>query len=366
VRKLVVVGALAIAAVALVAGGCGSDTVEGAGGSSGGSCVDAKVAAFADGVDAFEASLGDLRQKMAAACAAIATDLGENPPIVGPDPSEQVLTDACQLAQAAIEAEITAGATLVVSMSEGLCDADTDAQTACEVGFGCEGPAIDARCPVASIVATCPGSCDGVCRTGADAAACAGACTGSCTGTCDAGCHGTCDGAPVDGMCAGTCEGVCDGNCAGTCAGDCVFAGSVMCSGDCDGGCDVQANATACEEALDDPGCGIDSLCIDLCAARAEAGGRCERGGVGAYSSGGDPALGPTLATNFGGVALCISSGRMYLDAAEKLGEAAVGLSAPPSCSDTFADLTTRLGDATESLSTMFDLCTAAFATVDP
>jgi hypothetical protein len=295
--------------------------------------------------DAFEGAMtelvtvsGTMRASLAVACAAIATDLGMSPPIVGNGTmvSDATMQQVCTMATAAIKAAWVSPPLI----EGGQCQVDATAQfnceSTCDVTGQCTAPSIVARCSPADLSGTCTGDCEAMatCEGSATVAAqCQGTCAASCTGTCGGGnCTGTCSGTSITGMpCAGTCDGECTGTCTGTCSGDCTLASgaSINCGANatCKGGCSVAYTAPVCEGALTPPTCNLNANCEAACASQASLQATCTPPSVVFLSSGTPTALDTTLGKNLPAILNVIAQGKLVATAAANVSSAAQSVS---------------------------------------
>jgi len=239
-------------------------------GGGGGSCaeINGRVTALQTSAQALTAVSASIKTDVVGACAKIA-----GMPVPG-TPTDDDVTNICNVAKGKITAAINAGASVVVVPP--VCTVDANAQIMCEgsctakADVTCDPGMIEARCDPGDLSVECSGNCkvnakcEGSATVGVD---CQGKCEGSCSGTCTGKCTGTCSGdctvKNADGSCNGTCTGMCggecDANCMGSCKGSCTVTamGGVKCSGNarCKGGCDVTGTAPRCEANLKPPSC---------------------------------------------------------------------------------------------------------------
>jgi len=241
------------------------------GGGGGGSCTEigARVTALQTSAAALTAISGTIKTDVVGACAAIAA-------MTAPaTPTNDDVTNICNVAKGKITAAINAGASIVVVPP--VCTVDANAQLMCEGSCNakaevtCDPGSVEVRCDPGDLSVECSGNCkvDAKCEGSATVkVACEAKCEGKCTGTCSGKCSGTCEGTCMggtgtggkcDGTCMGTCTGECDANCTGDCNGSCTVKamGGVKCSGGarCKGGCDVMGTAPKCEANLEPPMC---------------------------------------------------------------------------------------------------------------
>lgn len=294
----------------------------------------ASVTSLNDASTAFIAQAEALKLEIGTACHAIATDLEvADVPDVGADMSDEDLRAVCDLAQAAIEAEVSAGVTIDVAIEGGRCEVNAQAQFSCEaectVEGECDPGSVEVRCDPGELSVQCEGSCDvnAVCQGTAEVAA-------NCSGTCGGTCSGTCDGTAVEGSCEGTCEGTCTGECTVT-----ADAG-IECGADvrCRGGCTGTATAPSCEAELEPPSCDIDADCQAGCEGQASFEATCTPPSVAIVITGGAHAnLEMTLTENLPALLNGFQyKGRLLMDAAADVvtsaGNVASDLSASALC----------------------------------
>jgi hypothetical protein len=273
----------------------------------GGLTCDPSVLARFDALSGAAAALvtaaGELKAEVATACANIANDLGQQgvPAVTGASTSDDDLQTACDLATAAINAAINAGASFELMISGGECIVDAAAQISCEaacrVDASCDLGSVETRCAPGDLAGSCPGQCAGSCEVQSGAveclgtcrAECVGTCSGTCTGGCSGNCTGACDGQSSTGPCGGTCAGQCDATCSGkcgaecdgTCSGSCQYsAPSATCEGRCTGACDVSFTAPTCGGELTPPTCEVDADCEAGCNGSALYSAVCTPPGV--------------------------------------------------------------------------------------
>jgi hypothetical protein len=321
-------GPLAIAAlgvVAATASGC-SDAAPG----DLGNCaaeISVKAEAFQASVAALVKVSGEMKASLHAACRAIASDLGEMPAAAADPtkPTDNEVTTTCNMASAAIKAEIMASGEIAVTIEGGRCtvnaQAQFDCEAKCDVKGECQPGSVEVRCTPGELSVSCMGSCAAMatCQGSAEVAAncqgtcsgtCTGMCSGKCSGTCMGTCMGTCNGMNSTGMCAGTCEGTCMGgecqgsceaNCTGKCTGECKLTGSAdfdcgamaRCKGECKG----TATAPQCEGEVRPPSCMLDADCQAGCEGQASFNATCTPPKVKIIGSG-DATLTTTLEAN--------------------------------------------------------------------
>jgi len=265
-----------------------------------GECEDpmlgAQVEALSVASEALIEASGELKLELFTACNAIAEDLGETPvtPAAANAPTDDELTDACDLASAQIDAAITAGASFELVYVPPRCEVNASAQLSCEancdVSGECTPGSVDVRCDPGELSVQCEGSCEASAYCEADVAfacegvcegSCEGGCEGSCSGTaeCMGGCEGSCEGTA---MCEGTCDGTCsvdldsEGNCMGECEGTCSAA--VSCMGTCEGTCAVavecSGSCSATCSGMCTGSCQLDAAAS--CGAMASCRGGCD------------------------------------------------------------------------------------------
>jgi len=215
---------------------------------------------------------------VAAACEAIAVDLGEDPKSVTETDNAKRATAWCQKAVAQIDAQIVAKGAVTVVAQPAVCEFNVSAQATCEgsctANVECEAELgnIEARCDPGKLSGKCTAECTGSCEGSANLAV---SCTGTCSGTCEGTCTGTCATQGAGGECKGACDGTCQGQCRGSCAVD--AGANVQCEGSCTGGCAVELQAPKCTAELTPPSanCKGDAECNASCEASASAKAEC-------------------------------------------------------------------------------------------
>jgi hypothetical protein len=225
--------------------------------------IGARVSALSESAAALEDVAGSIKVEVIGACARIA---GMAAPTG--DPTDQQVTDTCNLATTRINGAITGSVSVTVVPPT--CTVDAAAQFDCEADcyaeaeVTCTPGELEARCEPGELSVQCSGKCEVGATCSGTAPTIAVACEGKCEGTCTGTCAGTCDGecsVALDsaGKCAGECTGSCSTTCEGTCKGSCEITaeGGVTCSGEarCKGGCDGTATAPKCEANLKPPAC---------------------------------------------------------------------------------------------------------------
>lgn len=283
-KTLWAVKALPAAALALSVGlsapGCSDATKLG----------DCDLQAKIDALGAASADLatvaGSMSGKLAVACAKIA---GHTAPT---SPTDDDVTTECDAASAAIEANLTASATITIvpGKCEVAAQAQLNCEASCQVDASCMGGELTARCDPGDLSVECSGSCEGTLTCEASASAsveCEGSCNGTCSGTCEGTCNGTCDGtcSAMDGngkcagTCSGTCEGTCSASCKGSCEGSCKYDANATVECDatarCQGMCSVTGTAPKCEAELKPPTCEVDADCQAGCSGQASLKAEC-------------------------------------------------------------------------------------------
>jgi hypothetical protein len=276
----------------------------------GGFACDATLVASATALDGAMTALitlsGQMRASLAVACAAIASDLGQNPPAVGDGTmvSDATMQQVCTMATNAIKA---AGKSTIL-IEGGKCQVDAqdqfDCEAQCDVNHKCQPPTVVTRCSPAELSVVCGGTCQAMatCEGSATVAAqCQGTCMATCNGTCSGACNGTCDGTMSTGTCAGTCQGECAGSCKGTCTGDCTLDAnaSINCGAQarCRGGCSGAYTQPVCESTLNPPSCTVDANCEAACQGQGSLKATCAAPSV-VLVTAGSTALGTTLTKN--------------------------------------------------------------------
>lgn len=348
-------GACALGALALIASSCGED-----GTSLPGTCSldfdrpvdasfeDGRINALLEATARFNVAATDLESDVLTACNAINTDLGA-------ETAEDVET-ACNNAQAAIEAELTAAegtVSVVVDVVPAVCTIDAqataDCVAECDADFDVETTPI--MCEGGELSGSCSAMCRGSCTLEGSVAcegSCSGTCSGSCTGTveatCDGTCTGTCDGTcssmGSDGQCNGTCEGTCRGECDGTIEGSC----SAECSGMCEGSCRADVNGMCegrctgeCTVEFTEPRCEggevnvmADAECAASCEAEASVMAECTDPEVvvtleGDVTGGDLDALAATLRDNLPPLLAALEKAEVLASASVELGNQVEG-----------------------------------------
>ena len=329
--------AVAIAAVALAAGGCSASssppeaqTCDEFPGSVSALSFDADTNRFVSASASLLALVTNLNARVLNACVGIAVDLTVADTWTQKGPlnrgtADAEVTEACAQASRAVSAALHPATTDAgtqgpvacgLTVSGGGCAVDPNAQGACVAacagGANCKAPTVPADCPPADVRGVCSGSCKSgaTCEGSAGAPAqCQGACRGACSGECDGtvsmpvACDGTCSGHCVgsctlgmksSGICSGTCDGTCDGactttqgmalpcsgTCKGQCTGDCTLApGSTIACGprvDCKGACSGTYLTPTCEGELTQPKCGASANCQESCQSSAMIQASCQ------------------------------------------------------------------------------------------
>ncbi len=200
-----------------------------------------ELAAFVKRID------GDLK----AACAGLATDLGEK------TAGYKDAAEACSAALKVFDAErgkLGPKAKLTVKVDAPTCTVSMAPFVACAKSCAhLEGAGADVSCS-GHVYGQCSGECSGECSMEV-AASCDGSCSGSCeaqvTGSCKGTCEGKCDGQDSHGNCKGKCEGACQtevkaGKCEGKCQGSCKLKENGKCEGQCGGNCTTDMKAPRC------------------------------------------------------------------------------------------------------------------------
>jgi hypothetical protein len=213
--------------------------------------------AVADGkVKTFVAAAKDLvgvslqmEREASDACARMAYDLGVSPAELTPRSPDQpgaAAQAACAAVAARMDAALSQGIRVQVSVTPPVCQADARAKARCD-------GVCAAQVDPGLIVAQC------------EPARLSGYCNGTCQGQCDANCHGQCQGICVvpgaNGQCAGRCLGTCSGSCDGVCHAHCQGTWQAPeCQGylrppsadaECNASCNAQADFRAsCTPAL--------------------------------------------------------------------------------------------------------------------
>jgi hypothetical protein len=258
---------------AFLSTGCGDDALPG------GDCaadITAKVEGFQASVEALVTLSGELKADVAVSCAAIASDLGaaDAPTIDMANITDEDVKAACASASAAIDAEISAGASFSLIIEGGKCEvaasAQFDCEAKCDVSGECTPGSIDVRCEPGQLSGSCSGECSGECTAEANATV---ECSGECSGSCSGMCQGTCEATGTSGQCDGACTGTCEGTCSGSCTID--ASATASCSGSCKGSCDVDFEAPSCEGEVTAPECNLDADCQAGCSGQAELKAEC-------------------------------------------------------------------------------------------
>jgi len=221
---------------------------------------------------------------VAAACQAMAVDMGADETAVTETDAAGRAEHWCQLAVAQIQAEVTAKGSITIVAQPPKCSFSASAQANCEASCSanvmCEAELGDvkARCDPGKLSGKCEAECTGSCEGSANLAV---ACDGECSGTCEGTCNGTCSAMGGGGECAGSCTG---GSCQGKCRGSCTASAgaSVQCEGNCTGGCSIELKAPKCTAELTPPSamCSGDAECSGSCKASASAKAECTPGSV--------------------------------------------------------------------------------------
>ncbi|MEM9190757.1 MAG: hypothetical protein AAGF12_16345 [Myxococcota bacterium] len=278
------------AALALALTGCESDDGE----ASCGADLAAKVTSVETAAINLAATADRIEADVLAACTSILTDLGEEVPPQGTMTDDEQLRAVCTAAGTAIEAEVTAGATITIAAQPPVCRIDAQAQIQCEascdVSGGCDPGSIEARCEPGELSVRCEGMCevDAFCEADANVSV---MCEGVCQGRCDGMCMGSSNAA---GECDGTCMGMCEGTCRVT------ADGGVNCGANarCRGGCMGTATAPECRAELMPPMCDIDADCRAGCESQAEFNATCTPGRIAVDVDGGNNAMLATTLEN--------------------------------------------------------------------
>ena len=332
----------------LVSGlGCG-DTV---GESVCGADLAARAAAVQTAAEDLSARANAINSDVLAACRGIATDLGETVPSQGTMSDSDYLMTVCTLASDAIDAEVSAGATIAIAAQPPLCTVDASAQlrcdAACDVTGTCEPGTVEARCQPGELSVRCEGMCEANAYCEADAGASV-TCEGSCEGRCDGTCTGNSNG-------AGECDGTCSGRCEGTC--QVTASGGVDCGAEarCRGGCMGTATAPECRAELMPPMCDLDANCEAACDSQAQFSAECQPGQIAIDVQGESNAmLATTLEANLpallairDGVGGFVDGAAGFATQAAGVGEAITGL---PACAAAIgAQFTSAISGAVEA-----------------
>ena len=122
-----------------------------------------------------------------------------------------------------------------------------------ECSGGCEGTCSVELSAAASCEGTCEGTCSGNCSLTNAAGECVGECDGMCEGTCKSELSG---GASCSGMCEGSCTyepggamAMCDASASASC--EAMAGGSVECSGGCSGDFEPPSVSAECEATVE-------------------------------------------------------------------------------------------------------------------
>lgn len=212
-----------------------------------------KIEAFLKAAATAKASALSVENDLAAACTAIATDIGVDATRLastGTEPGARVTAACGTLAtelKTYIETNLPQGAHLVLSYAPPVCGvqmsavveaaAQCDANVQANAKVECEGGQLSGACS-----GSCTGSCSGKC-TGT----CGGTCGGTCSGNCTGSCEGRCKKKGPDGQCIGKCEGTCTGSCSANCTGSCSASCTGSCDAQCGGSCSVEFTEPRCE-----------------------------------------------------------------------------------------------------------------------
>lgn len=250
----------------------------------------AQIDAVGSALASLEAVAGEMRVELAGACAAIAG----NDTFDAASATDDDVTEQCNAASAAIDAEFAAAGTVTLDVQPGKCvinaSAQIDCEGSCAVDAECDPGGVEARCTPGELTVACDAECEGTatCEGSASVSVacegeCTGTCSGTCTGTCDGQCEGTCSAENADGSCAGECDGTCEGTCSasceGTCSGSCTYDADATATCDaelrCEGECTGTATAPECEAELDPPSCEMDADCQAGCSGQANLDAEC-------------------------------------------------------------------------------------------
>lgn len=256
--------------------------------------------AFVQAVGDLETISTNMKVEVATACRNIATAAGKGGDVTwngSGTPTDEQVTQACNIASAEISATVSAsGSFSLVIEGEAKCEANLQAQADCTAtcsgNASCSG-GVEASCDPGQLSV----SCEGMCKAGAKCEGsptlqvdCEGSCTAECNGTvtggCDGVCEGMCDGMASNGQAAGACKGTCEGKCSkpsasasckGKCSGSCTVKTDVKCSGEakCTGGCSGTYKNPTCKVAVQEPSCEASAECKGNCSASAQAEAKC-------------------------------------------------------------------------------------------
>ncbi len=267
--------------------------------------------AFVQAVGALEAISVNMKVEVATACRNIAVAAGKGSSVQwagSGTPSDDDVSQACNVASAEINAVIAASGSLsIVIEGEAKCEANLQAQADCTAqcsgNAACSG-GVEASCDPGQLSVSCEGECKAGarCEGSPDVQVdCEGSCTAECDGTitggCDGVCEGTCDGQASNGQAAGACKGKCEGkcskpsasaSCSGKCSGSCTVKTDVKCTGEakCTGGCSGTYKNPSCKVAVDPPKCEASAECKGSCSASAQATAKCTAPKVRVVASG--------------------------------------------------------------------------------
>lgn len=226
---------------------------------------------------------------VAAACQAMAIDMGADENAVTETDAAERATHWCNLAVAQIEAVVTANGTISIVAQPPKCQFSASAQASCEASCSasveCQAELgnVEARCEPGKLSGKCEAECTGTCEGSANLAV---SCEGTCEGTCEGDCSGNCSAEDSNGQCRGSCDGTCGGQCRGSCAVE--ANANVQCEGNCTGGCSVDLKAPRCTAELTPPSasCQGEASCNSSCEASASAKAECTPGSVEIVASG--------------------------------------------------------------------------------
>jgi hypothetical protein len=232
--------------------------------------ANAKFSGFMQATADFAGVTTAVVNDIAAACQAMAVDMGAAEDAVQETDNAARATAWCNLAVTQIQAQVTAQGSVTINFQPISCEFSASAQANCEAkctaDVMCEAELgnIEARCDPGKLSGKCDAQCTGTCEGSANLAV---SCDGQCNGTCE----GQCNGMNANGSCSGTCSGTCRGSCA-------VDAmAMVQCEGNCTGGCSVQLRAPKCTAELTPPSanCQGSAECSGSCKASASAKAEC-------------------------------------------------------------------------------------------
>jgi hypothetical protein len=236
-------------------------------------------------------SLADkIDQQLAAACGALASDLGA----AGTFASAKDACDAAVQAIGTTKTKLGANAIIAIDIDPAHCGLDleayADCAARCDPARMGRGMSFSSACEPGKLYSICDAECIGECEL-PDPAPCSATCEGSCDagfrGKCSGTCNGKCNGQPSNAVCSGgICEGACDsglGACAGNCSGRCTGFRRGRCAEFCSGECTSIMRRPVCMGSVVSPamreGCAL-SCGVAAATAAANAPAMCTAGYV--------------------------------------------------------------------------------------